>query len=758
MLVMFASAALVCAGALVLGQAILRLCGAREWTWLAAPIGLAALLLVAVPSLHMPGRATAVAVVLFAFVLFAGVWVLRDPAHRPPLAGLLAAVPVALLCAVPFLSAGRAGTLGWSFNNDMASHLLWADAYRSDLIEAVNPLMPDYPLGPHALAAVVAQGLGVGVERAFAGVTIAATIVLGWTALAALRRPRPWGSFFVVPLVGMPFLIAAYFAQGAFKELQLAALVLAFAILLAFPPALDRRWRWVPAAVLLGAMLSVYSLPGLTWPLVFLGVWLAGTAVDRLRAGSSPRDLLRAARTGLVPAAIALAVLLVVIAPQIPRLVAFAENQIGLDGVIIDKESIGILVRPLPIWEAFGMWGNPDFRLPALDHTTNRLWIVFALGLVAFGAIWALRRREWMLVAATGAAVLVWAWSYRSQSPYVAAKALVILTPLLLLVAARALAERGEDGDGRTSPRWWPFAAPLLAALLLIRVADTSWGALRQAPVGPEDHMRQLRALQPTLDRKPTLFLGNDDFIRWELGETPVSAPAIGFQALPIRPEKPWTYGMGYDIDSLEAKTINEFEWVISPRDASASEPPAQLRPVRRTRDFVLYRRTGAVPPNRVLDEGDAAVARLRCDTPAGRAVVRAGGLATVRGASVTVPAPIIGPDVPATVRLPLARGAWDLVSTYGTPQPVEVTVPGLRATLPANLDRPGPRWPIGRIAVRGAGEVPVTLRLDTERWTPGSALAVIGTVTAVPVGSERTVPVAEACGKLVDHVVGERR
>jgi hypothetical protein len=752
MLGTYVSAALVCGGALVLGQAVLRLCGAREWSWLAAPVGLAVAILIAVPSLHVPGRGTTVAVLLALLVVAGGVLLLRDRAQCPPLAGLLAALPVALLCAVPFASAGRAGTLGWSFNNDMAAHLLLADAYRSELVEHFNPLLPDYPLGPHALAAVVAQGLGIGVDEAFAGVTIAAAIVLGWTGLAALRRPRPWAPYFVVPLVGMPFLIAAWFAQGSFKELQQAAFVLAFAVLLAFPPALARRARWVPAALLLGGVLSVYSLAGLAWPLAFLAVWLAGTAIAQLAAGRSPRELLRDARGAAAAVAIGGAALLVVIAPQIPRLVSFVENRVRSEGVVVAKDDIGILVRPLPLWEAFGMWGNPDFRLPALDHTVNRAWILFAVALVVFGAVWALRRREWMLVAAAAAAVVVWAWSDRSQSPYVAAKGLVILTPLLLLVAARPLAER--DAPRRAPPPgWWRIAAPLLALLLLARVVDTSWGVLRQAPVGPDDHLRQLRALQPTLDHRPTLFLGNDDFLRWELGETPVSAPVIGFPVLPTRPQKPWTYGQPHDVDSLDADTLNRFAWVIAPRDAAASAFPRQLRPVRRTRDFVLYRRSGTIPPRRVLAEGAAAAARLACDTRAGRAIVRAGGVATVRAAPVEVPAPILEPGSPATVELPLSRGAWDLVTPYTGSRPVEVSAPGLRTTLPANLDRPGPRWPIGRVVVRRAGAVPVTLRIDDSRWTPDSVRVPVGAIVAVPVGGARSVPVAEACGELVDHV-----
>ena len=465
MLGTYASAGLVCAGALLLGQAVLRLCGATRWSWLSAPVGLAALILVAIPSLHLPGRAGTVAVALGTLIVASAVWLLRAPAHRPPPLGLLAGGPVALLTAVPFVSAGHAGTLGWSFNNDMAAHLLLADGYRSDLVERFNPLLPDYPLGPHALAAVVAQALGVGVDEAFAGVTIAGAVLLGWTALAALRRPRRWAPLLVAPVVGMPYLIAAYYGQGAFKELLEAVLVVGFAVLLAAQPRLGRLRRWIPAALLVAGTLSVYSFLGAIWPLAFLGVWLAGLAVRRLAATrGSARALWADARAALAPAALGAVVLLLVVVPQLPRLASFVSNRTGQNGTFIAKEDLGILVRPLPFWEAFGTWGNSDFRLPAPDHLTNRLWILFVVALVVLGAVWAIRRGEWMLVGAAAAAAAIWAMSDRTQSPYVAAKALVLLTPLLMIV-------RGPGARRGCTPR------PLGAALVVAGRARAGGGA-----------------------------------------------------------------------------------------------------------------------------------------------------------------------------------------------------------------------------------------------------------------------------------------
>ena len=54
---------------------------------------------------------------------------------------------------------------------------------------------------------------------------------------------------------------------------------------------------------------------------------------------------------------------------------------------------------------------------------------------------------------------------------------------------------------------------------------------------------------------------------------------------------------------------------------------------------------------------------------------------------------------------MPLAAGEWDLVAGYTSPVALDVRGPGLEVTLPPNLDRPGPRFPIGRVKMTGPVE-----------------------------------------------------
>jgi len=499
------------------------------------------------------------------------------------------------------------------------------------------------------------------------------------------------------------------------------------------------RWRWAPLALLVTGTVSVYSAAGLIWPAAFFGLWLVTRAAIRIYR-DGVRVVAAELRRQLLGVAVAVVVLLVVLIPEIPRIRDFLQFK-------IPRANLGNLPGPLSRAEALGIWNNANFTAPPSPAFAGGMWTAFVLMLVLYGVVWSLWRGRWMLPAAAVSSYLIWDYFAHTQSPYVTAKALVILSPLLLLLAALPLAERSE----KASVEWWVIA-PILALVLLARVPDSSAQALRLGNVGPTSHVVQLRELRQELHGEPTLFFGYDDFIRWELAGVPVTAPVIISQALPLQPQKPYLYGGAFDIDSLSADAINAVDWVITTRDAAQSELPPQLHLVRTTSDFELWHRTGVVATRQILNEGQYPGARLDCRTPAGRALSRSGGKAAVRKPPVTFPAGDIGAGGTITVRLPLKPGAWDLETPYFSFRPVTVTGPaGVLRRLPANLDRPGPRYPIGRVVVPPTGSVTLKLHAD-----PGWLLPVINgvnmvSIVATPVGTEHVVPLRSACGQYVD-------
>ncbi|MBS1881956.1 MAG: hypothetical protein JSS97_03245 [Actinobacteria bacterium] len=768
------SAAVTCLASLFIGQAVLRLAGAREWNWIAPPVGLSALMLLATPTMSIPGKATTMAVFVGLLTIAAMVWCLGSALHRPPLGGLLAAVPVGFLVLLPFLAVGRSGILGVSLDNDMAAHMQFSEIYLSDAVANLKPMFYNlYPFGPQAISAVLARGLNVRVDHSFAGLTMAIPLLNAWTVLA-LVRGRSWlKQAIAATVVSMPFLVAAYYGQGSFKELIQTGLVLATVVTFAGDGPRLGRGRWVPLALLVGGMISVYSLTGVSWPVVIGGLWVLVIAVQRLYRDGT-QGIVAEVRGQLPAVGIGLAVLILVLLPQASRIHNFISLNANANGIIVPKDVLANLVAPLPGWEGFGVWSNPDYRLPASPEFIAGMWTAFVFALVLFGAWWLCKRGRWMLPLAAAGSMLIWRVSMNSQSPYVVAKALVIASPLLLIVAVLPLLEQFPDrlswlwpkrGGGRDwlrslvasvpgQPFSWALAATL-AAVLFVVIGVSDVRALRASPVGPTYQASELRELSPLVDYKPTLFLGDDDFIKWELPGVPVGAPVFGGEESMIRAEKGWTRGEPLDFDTVDAATLNSYDYVITTRDAAGSQPPPQMHLVRQTPDFQLWRRVGKVQERSVLPEGEGSGAVLDCTSAEGRKILAGGGVAAVRPAPVVVEGHLLGPGGSETIELPLVRGEWIIESSYNSRLPVTVTGPGLDVTLEPNLDRPGPRFPVGELVVRKPEKVKLTFTVSDPFFARAQVVTDLGKVTATPRYPEKVVPIAQACGKYVDWYRG---
>jgi hypothetical protein len=336
-----------------------------------------------------------------------------------------------------------------------------------------------------------------------------------------------------------------------------------------------------------------------------------------------------------------------------------------------------------------------------------------------------------------------------TQSPYVTAKALVIASPLLLLLAVLPVLDRGTGS--RPLVPW--VLSPLLVLVLFLRVGGDDLRALRFSPVGPTDHSRQLIGFRPLIAGGPTLFLGSDEFIMWWMAGVEVRALALGpTPQVPLRPEKSWEFGQPADFDTVPASTLNEYKWFVAPRDAASSAPPPQLRLVRSTEAFQLWERVGRIRERSTLQEGQWPGAVLRCDTEEGRDILAGGGVAAVRRPPIVAPAGSAAAGGTVSVRLRLPAGTWELHAPYTSHFPVEVSAPGLRKVLPANLDRPGPRLPIGRVTVHRQRPLSLSFYVAGTALASPTAGATFDYVAATPAENvPQILPIARACGKYVD-------
>jgi hypothetical protein len=350
-----------------------------------------------------------------------------------------------------------------------------------------------------------------------------------------------------------------------------------------------------------------------------------------------------------------------------------------------------------------------------------------------------------------GGVAVVYLYVRATESPYLAAKALAIAAPLVALLWARALLDFRAVPFPRARPVAWIGAAALVAIALWSSVL-----ALRGALVGPREHEDQLAALRPALTGE-TLFLGNDDYVTWELRGIPLSIPGgtggsgSGAQ---VPQQKAWQQGDPVDFDSFPPATLDEFDTVIAPRTRFASEPPANFEAAARTRDYVVYRRDGRTPRRLILDEGVAPGAPLDCATPDGRR------LSEQRGWARVVPEPVVWTarePVPLIAgaterrRLPLRAGTWELSAKYTSTHRLRVDADGRAVELEPQLARLGTFWPVEE--VRASSPVEVRLRHEDPNPLPAnSQTALVDGIAAVRTDRRgRLIPLREACGRYVD-------
>jgi hypothetical protein len=527
--------------ATALGAGILALAGARRLSPVAPVVGLAAASAIAWWAVRLPGHGLTalLALVILAIFAAAGAAIRLDGVAAT--LGRAAPVVLAALTAVsiPFAVEGHFGVLGSGFNVDMSQHLFAANWLASP--EGLSPSLVrnGYPLGPHALAVAANEVTGE-LSIAFTGVTIAVPVIAAVAALAAVDRLSRVRGLLVAVLTGLAYLVATYLAQGAFKELFEAAFLLGFALWLRDTTRERERaasglLTFVPGAVIAAGALYVYSWPGLAWLAATFALW---ALAELLRRPAAAAILVRRA----VPAAVVgLALVLVVAAPEIDRIGKFGTSvdavtertprpaegarpkgsgggQAGGKTVKPARpdydNDLGNLFGQVNPASVLGIWPSGDFRVNPGDGAVPApvFWLGALLGAaaLALGVAVAWRQAETAILAALAAAAAIWLAARIGSTPYTNAKALQMLAPLVMLVAARGLLDPLAPLPLRGRRR---RAFAVLAAAFVAAAAASSALALANAPVGPDDYTPGVRKLANRFAGRPTLLLAPADVI-----------------------------------------------------------------------------------------------------------------------------------------------------------------------------------------------------------------------------------------------------
>ena len=332
----------------------------------------------------------------------------------------------------------------------------------------------------------------------FAGLLAAVVPITAITATGLVAREALWRRTVVGVMCSIVYLVAAYYGEGAFKETIMAALVLAFVVHLEEVGLLwsrggvgGRLFLAVPAMVLMVGAFYTYSYLGFAWFAGTLAIWLVLAVVSRPRAARTWISRRHAeAAAPWVAAVVGLAVLLLL--PVAGQAAAFF-SVFGTSpaGAAIPAGVLGNLGGPLSTYEILGVWTSPDFRFAPTNAFHAGQLATFALAVEIYALVWALRRRQFVIVSAAATCVLIWVYSRHSQSPYVAAKAEVIGSP---------------DPDGRGAARsvhiapgegGRPGALRLaLGVAFCVFAASSSYQVLRNEPAQAPEADARARIVQ----------------------------------------------------------------------------------------------------------------------------------------------------------------------------------------------------------------------------------------------------------------------
>ncbi len=557
MVATYAAVFAVCVSSLALGQTALTLCGIRRWSWIAPAVGLALLCAICWATVRMPGEGLISALVVLALVAAAAVY-LRGRVEGGGEAlriGAPVAIGALLAASLPFAVEGHFGILGTGFNPDMSQHLL--ATHRLAHGESAQLLAQGYPLGPHSVVVALNKGLGIGIVQGFSGLTMAAAIIAPLTALAALAAHCSSGAPYppigkkrrtgmvAALLVGLPYLVASYYAQGAFKEVIQALLVLAFVLALRESTRTLRGLplRFVPAALVAIGSVYTYSFPGLIWLGAIAVLWalaewarsksappaggggVGGSVPARRPVFRTTNSARNASSTGEKPSArtdpptapppagwraasLAAVVFLIGTLPELGRMIDFKQ----FETFDPNGPGLGNLFGQVSPFTALGIWFSGDFRLapgngavPAFAYFAGA---AFASLLLIYGLVRCWRRRETTILAGVVAVALLYVAARLGGTPYTSAKALAMAAPLATLAIVLPLLRR-------------PVTLLYLAA-----AGVCSLLAFANAPVGPTSYSPALTGLRPLLASGSTLVLApgslladeqGQRFIAWEL-------------------------------------------------------------------------------------------------------------------------------------------------------------------------------------------------------------------------------------------------
>jgi len=541
--------------------------------------------------------------------------------------GLVCAALLAYLLALaPVLLAGRASFSSFMALSDSAVHMIGADYLihhgqdyaQLDLRSSYGQFMHNYyatgyPSGADTLFGASALLLHLPLIWAFqpfVALLLAFCSGPAWTLARAIGLRGAWAAAGTLSAT-VPALVYGYALVASVKEIVALAMILTLGALVV----LHRRWlsraplRALPVALVLAAGVSALGVGFGAWALAAAAVLLV------VLAGARPRVGQRSGR-GRVPAALA-----TIAAGAFVLLVAAWPTWIHVSASLHVAQNIastgnaGNLPAPLKWTQVFGVWLRGSYRQPpaGLWHALTIALVVVVIACCALGALHLLRTRRHALAAWIALMLLAWLVLSRTATTWVDAKALVLTSSVVVLLAwggvaallgqpssrRRASRSRRERpaprGRGRAG-RSHALAA-LLALALLGGALASDVAQYHSSNLAPTDRYEELASIGDRFaGRGPTLFTDFDEYSMYALRRLDVGGPDFVYPPSELA-SLAGGYGRPVRLDRASPGSLAGYPLIVTRRDPSAWPPPAAYRLARQGAYYEVWSRRAGVAP-----------------------------------------------------------------------------------------------------------------------------------------------------------------
>jgi hypothetical protein len=491
-----------------------------------------------------------------------------------------AAVGVFAILAAPVVLSGEATFAGYTVLGDTSIQMIGADqlpetgrdfdslapsSYEMSLVRYYDDSA--YPSGgPTALAAlrplvfedvawIYQPFLACLVAMLALAIYSLAGIVISWPLLRGLTA-------FVA---AQPALVVGYALQGSIKEVGIVFVVTLIGALVSpfvrFPT--EGYRRGVPIVVAGAAAIALVGPAAAVW----LAPFALALVVIALRRAPKARKELVGAEVA------AMGALLAVLAyPSMLQVGRFLDA----DTFLTSQQEFGNLLGALEPIQMFGIWLSGDYRRPPTGSglTVTHVLIAIVIGSMALGVLWAIRRRARELLLYFAVSFLAWAYVMRQGSPWADGKALMIVSPAVVLAAM--LGPAALAAWGRRIP------ALIISATIAGGVLVSSAYAYHDVSLAPRDRLGELEQIGARISGKgPTLYSEFEEFGKHFLRKGAPEGTSEGWQ----RRYGPFVtghqypnFGGLYDIDDLELSYVLSYNTLVLRRSPVASRPPSSFR------------------------------------------------------------------------------------------------------------------------------------------------------------------------------------